>query len=182
MHAGHVAATYRSKRKKSAGVIPRPRTAGDSGKKGARGQGSSGWTALSEDSWVLGVGGDIRSHDTAIVSGSLFARAVNSANLDIGIKCMYTDLTLKTMLTLLPGDHMPRRPDSMFLHPDTMRLCGMGIGQPVAVRNADGHNSTLVVCKPWPLRKIELDGTYIHTLHIVLCELEICQLLVCRVM
>ena len=42
---------------------------------------------MGDDCWVRGgeVGGDMRSYDTAIVSGSLFARAISSSNLDIGI-------------------------------------------------------------------------------------------------
>jgi hypothetical protein len=84
------------------------------------------------------VGGDMRSYDTAIVSGSLFARAISSSNLDI-------------------GEHLPRRLDSILVHPETMRLCGMGISQPVAVRGVDSQNSPLTVCKPWPCKKIEFD-------------------------
>ena len=59
-------------------------------------------------------------------------------------------------MTLLSGDHMPRRPDSIFIHPDTMHLCGFAIAQPVAVRSVDSLRSRLVICKPWPLKKIEL--------------------------
>ena len=89
MHASHVAATYR-KGRRSRGTSPRPQAAGDTGKKQRKK--TRGWTALCDGCWILGgvdgeVGGDIRSHDTAIVSGSLFARVISSADLDIGIIC-----------------------------------------------------------------------------------------------
>ena len=53
---------------------------------------------------------------------------------------------------------MPRRPDSMFIHPETMRLCGFGIAQPVVVRSVDRQRPAVVICKPWPYQKIELDS------------------------
>lgn len=46
----------------------------------------------------------------------------------------------------------------MFMHPDTMQLCGFVIAQPVAVRNVNNPSSGMAICKPWPLRKIQLDG------------------------
>ena len=94
MHASHVAATYRKGRKGSGS--PRPQRVESAGKKqrksSGKGQGSLGWVQVTEDSdascWVLGRKGeeygDMRSHDTAIVSGSLFARAVPSTSLDVG--------------------------------------------------------------------------------------------------
>ena len=101
MHASHVAATYRkgkrlggspklqTKASDPAGIIRKKRNSG------AKSLGPAGWVPLSpaDDShdascWVLGrrgeVDGDIRSYDTAIVSGSLFARAVAATRLDVG--------------------------------------------------------------------------------------------------
>ena len=116
---------------------------------------------MGDDCWVRGgeVGGDMRSYDTAIVSGSLFARAISSSNLDIGILFFHTNRTA-TKKFPFPGEHLPRRLDSILVHPETMRLCGMGISQPVAVRGVDSQNSPLTVCKPWPCKKIEFDGTF----------------------
>lgn len=93
MHAGHVAATYRKGKRRSGS----PRAPGaESEKKKTRSpktkcRGSLGWVPVGTDTacWVLGrkgeVSRDIRSHDTAIAAGSLFARAVAAASLDIGI-------------------------------------------------------------------------------------------------
>ena len=112
MHASHVAATYR-KGKKTAGspkVQVSDTTARRKRKSGAKSQGSVVWLPLSnpdDDSsntscWVLGrrgeETGDIRSHDTAIVSGSLFARAISATNLDIGIYIiLYHNILLSTV-------------------------------------------------------------------------------------
>ena len=89
MHASHVAATYRKTKKPSGGSSPRPsRSSTDSRKKQRKScGGGGGWAPMGDDCWVRGgeVGGDMRSYDTAIVSGSLFARAISSSNLDIGI-------------------------------------------------------------------------------------------------
>ena len=41
-----------------------------------------------------------------------------------------------------------------------MRLCGLGIGQPVAVQTVEVQRP-LVVCKSWPFKKMELDGIFI---------------------
>lgn len=46
----------------------------------------------------------------------------------------------------------------MFMHPDTMHLCGFVIAQPVAVRNVNSLSSGMAICKPWPLKKLQLDG------------------------
>ena len=46
----------------------------------------------------------------------------------------------------------------MFMHPDTMHLCGFVIAQPVAVRNVTSPSSGMAICKPWPLKKLQLDG------------------------
>lgn len=56
------------------------------------------------------------------------------------------------------GDHLPQRQDSMFIHPDTMHLCGFVIAQPVAVRNVNSPNSGMAICKLWPLKRLQLDG------------------------
>ena len=66
---------------------------------------------------------------------------------------------LRYVLFSFTGEHLPRRLDSILVHPETMRLCGMGIGQLVAVRSVDSNQkSPLTVCKPWPFKNIELDG------------------------
>ena len=88
MHASHVAATYRKVKKHSGGSSPRPsRAGGESSKKQRKSRSGVGWTPLGDGCWLRGweVDGDIRSYDTAIVSGALFARAVSSSTLDIGI-------------------------------------------------------------------------------------------------
>lgn len=163
MHASHVAAAHRKGKRRS--CSPR-KVSEESGKKQQRTSnpkrpGSSGWVPVSTDGgcWVLGVKGemcsDIRNHDTAIVSGSLFARAIPAATLDVGM-CHRKCIVHFIMYSSSPGDHLPRRPDSMFLHPDTMHLCGFAIAQPVAVRNVSRPNSGIVICKPWPFKKINL--------------------------
>ena len=100
MHASHVAAAHRRGKRSS----PSPRRAGaESGKKqqrtsNAKRPRSLGWVPVSTDGgcWVMGMKGemcgDIRSHDTAIVSGSLFARAVSATSLDVGMNIMYCNL------------------------------------------------------------------------------------------
>ena len=92
MHAGHVAAAHR--KGKRSGSSPR-RAGAESGKKQksstVKRSGPLGWVPIITDasSWVLGlkgeVCGDIRSHDTAIVSGSLFAHAIPATSLDVGM-------------------------------------------------------------------------------------------------
>ena len=99
MHASHVAATHRKGKKSSGSPKLQPAQVTDSGKKrkkgGVKAAGPVGWVPViagsETDCWVLGrrgeVYGDIRS--SAIVSGSLFARAIPSATLDVGM-CPFT--------------------------------------------------------------------------------------------
>lgn len=118
---------------------------GSSGK----GQGTLAWIpANTNRCWVLGkrgdknpeVSGDVRTPRTGIVSGTLYAHLISSATLELGGLWPEgeTNITCKTTF-ILPGDHLPQRPDSMFIHPDTMQLCGFGIAQPVVVRNLDSQ-------------------------------------------
>lgn len=90
MHAGHVAATRKGKRGSSS---PKPPAAESGKSRSSKGkaQGALGWvpvpTRAGASCWVLGQRGecgDIRSHDTAIVSGSLFGRAIPATSLDVG--------------------------------------------------------------------------------------------------
>lgn len=91
MHAGHVAATHRKGKKGSSSPkIPAARSEKSRPIK-EKAQGPLAWVPVSSAAscWVLGRRGevceDIRSHDMAIVSGSLFGRAVPATSLDVGM-------------------------------------------------------------------------------------------------
>lgn len=92
MHAGHVAATHRKGKRGSSSPKPPAAESGKSRPSKGKGQGALGWVPVTSRAgascWVLGqrgeVCGDIRRHDTAIVSGSLFGRAIPTTTLDVG--------------------------------------------------------------------------------------------------
>ena len=43
------------------------------------------------------------------------------------------------------GEYLPKRPDSMFIHPDTMQCCELTIAQPVVVRNLDSQGDSRLI-------------------------------------
>ena len=66
------------------------------------------------------------------------------------------------MLSCTLGEHIPILSNSILLHPDTMRECGIVIASPVVIRrfSEEGEYQTKqqVVCKAWPLHQVSLDG------------------------
>lgn len=91
MHASHVAATHRKGKRGSSSPKTPAAESGKSRPSKGKTQGVLGWIPVAARAgascWVLGQRGecgDIRSHDTAIVSGSLFGRAIPATSLDVG--------------------------------------------------------------------------------------------------
>lgn len=76
-----------------------------------------------------------------------------------------TLFALLTIYFLSLDEHIPLRSDSIFIHPDTMKTCGLVIASPVVVRRCcagkEQKNRVAFVCRAWPLAHLPLDGKII---------------------